>query len=86
MLLSLKALAGSFTTELRRVCYLLQNTKAPRPSGRGWSCMSKAVKSRALSHKPNAKGDQSRSMGAELGAGDPASPEESWRGHGPQGR
>ena len=49
MLQSLKALERSFTGEIRRMFYLLQNTKVPRPSGRGQRYMRETVKSmRAL--------------------------------------
>lgn len=34
MLVSLKALEKSFTSEIRRMLYLWQNMKVPRPSGK----------------------------------------------------
>lgn len=49
MLVSLKALERSFTGEIRRMFYLLQSMKVPRPSERGQWCMRDTVKSmRAL--------------------------------------
>lgn len=49
MLLSLRALEWSFTGEIGRVFYLLQNTKVPTLSGGGWWCMRETIKSmRAL--------------------------------------
>lgn len=49
MLVSLKALEWSFTGEIKRVFYLLQNTKVPTLSGRGWWYMRETIKSmRAL--------------------------------------
>lgn len=73
MLVSLKALERSFTGEIRRTFYVLQNMKVPRPSGRGqWNRRDRKVHESSCTSKMQI-GDQSRSVREELGTGDPAS-------------